>query len=556
MSPTMRVLALLSAAGLILLSGCGGDSEPAAPPEPPPTGAQLEVDCSGPRCGAIDAHRYAGSGVGIWQYTNTGDERVALPIRLAGLAGKDVQLIYTNHGDTPQRLPALELYLRSPYPLATPAARLAAPAGTDAANAEGPRRPRRPDLPPIQADPRQGLKHSKPSPASRIMAPRPAAPAPRLGDVRTWRVSGYGMGTDEDAIRRSTLVRQDVARDGRSIHVWVDEQTQAAGSVTDAMLDGFIRDLVQGETAVYDRTVALTGPPWGPYPDVGLPALAPDQDLHVAFIRDMMVAGMVQWNDVGLNDPSGPPEDNLSNEALVLFISDDNFYNPVLDELATFAHELTHLATRYRQVIVKDLGQEYFHQSWFVELMALMAEDALYLPGLNRHHESRDFFVRYWLRDQGFNCDILSIPILAMDRCDSYNINSTLGAYLLRHYGMALYRRLLDETGAPDSWRILDKAIRDVGGPGIQTTLRRIGTTIALLPAASPPNFGLGARSDSGYELVPMDGALYADYGLPAGVPMYLQPRGFFPFVRPAIRDMYEETITVPPRTSVSVVVR
>ena len=266
----------------------------------------------------------------------------------------------------------------------------------------------------------------------------------------------------------------------------------------------------------------------------------------MAFIRDMMVAGMVQWNDVGLNDPSGPPEDNLSNEALVLFISDDNFYNPVLDELATFAHELTHLATRYRQVIVKDLGQEYFHQSWFVELMALMAEDALYLPGLNRHHESRDFF----------NCDILSIPILAMDRCDSYNINSTLGAYLLRHYGMALYRRLLDETGAPDSWRILDKAIRDVGGPGIQTTLRRIGTTIALLPAASPPNFGLGARSDSGYELVPMDGALYADYGLPAGVPMYLQPRGFFPFVRPAIRDMYEETITVPPRTSVSVVVR
>jgi len=185
MSPTMRVLALLSAAGLILLSGCGGDSEPAAPPEPPPAGAQLEVDCSGPRCGAIDAHRYAGSGVGIWQYTNTGDERVALPIRLAGLAGKDVQLIYTNHGDTPQRLPALELYLRSPYPLATPAARLAAPAGTDAANAEGPRRPRRPDLPPIQADPRQGLKHSKPSPASRIMAPRPAAPAPRLGDVRT-----------------------------------------------------------------------------------------------------------------------------------------------------------------------------------------------------------------------------------------------------------------------------------------------------------------------------------------------------------------------------------
>ncbi|WP_233146095.1 hypothetical protein [Pigmentiphaga sp. NML080357] len=92
--------------------------------------------------------------------------------------------------------------------------------------------------------------------------------------------------------------------------------------------------------------------------------------------------------------------------------------------------------------------------------------------------------------------------------------------------------------------------------PGIQTTLRRIGTTIALLPAASSPNFGLGARSDAGYDLVPMDGSLYAGYGLPTSVPMYLQPRGFFPFVRPAVRDVYEETIVVPPRTSVSVVVR
>lgn len=556
MRPASPTLALLAAATLMLLSGCGGDAEPIAPTEPPPSTAQLEVDCSGPRCGAIDAHRYAGSGIGVWQYTNTGDERTALPIRLAGVAGKDVQLIYTNHGDTPQRLPALELYLRSPYPLAAPAARLAFPAGADAADAASPRRPRHPDLPPMQADPMQRLKSRKPSPAHRIVGPSRTAHAPRLGDVRTWRVSGYGMGTEEDAFRRSTLVRQTVARDGRGIHVWIDAETQAAGSVTDAMLDGFIRDVAQREDAVYDRTVALVGPPWGPYPEGELPAIPPDADLHVAFIRDMMAAGMVHWNDVGLNDPAGPPEDNLSNEALVLFMSDDNFYNPVLDELASFAHELTHLSTRYLQVISKEPGQEYFHQSWFIELIALMAEDALYLPGLNRHHENRDFFVRYWLRDQNFNCDILSIAILDWGACDSYNINSTIGAYLLRHYGMDFYRRLLNETGAPDSWRILDKVIRDVGGPGIQTTMRRIGTTSALLPAASPPNFGLGARSDSGYDLVPMDGALYADYGLPTSVPMYLQPRGFFPFVRPAVRDVYEEVITVPPRTSVSVVIR
>ncbi len=84
---TLAQAALLS----VVLASCGGgegdSGDPAAASNPPgmsttTTSALVEKACS--NCGALDAHTYAGSGIGVRESVNNTSSAVETPISISG----------------------------------------------------------------------------------------------------------------------------------------------------------------------------------------------------------------------------------------------------------------------------------------------------------------------------------------------------------------------------------------------------------------------------------------------------------------------------------------
>ena len=90
--------------------GGGGGSSGATPAATPATPASINLAaaCSGSNCGAL-GNTYAGSGVGVWQATNTGGSAGTVNVSIAGLTGQNVTLIYTNQGAAAQPMPSVSL---------------------------------------------------------------------------------------------------------------------------------------------------------------------------------------------------------------------------------------------------------------------------------------------------------------------------------------------------------------------------------------------------------------------------------------------------------------
>ena len=537
-----RQLALLGPA--LVLSACGGDGAvtPDTPEPPPPAVAQLAVDCGGPHCGAVDAHRYLGSGVGIWQYTNTTDERREVEIDIWALAGKDVQLIMTNHGDEPQKMPGIELFERSPYPVEGPAAARRAPAFSVA--------------PPSVA---------KPATAKRTATQRAAAPA-AVGATHTWWVDTWTEGRVE---REFTLLRQGQAQgpDGpRRVNIWLEDDQYGDVLVNDAMLDNLLQRMATGPDSVYTRATDLAGEPWGQHETAG--AIPPTQDLNIVLGKELAYVSYPGGRDLRIRQQTGNPDFDeyvrTSNEALAVYMTTERFYQPedyyeAGEPAATMALLLTQMANIYHRSALPETDQSF--EAWLDFMTALMMQDILYLPGLDAYHPVGDIYRWYWLSTGAtgnFNCSLRTARNANGESCYTAGAQATFGAYLLRQYGVGFYRQLLRNTSSSDSWAILDDAIKQAGGEGADAALRRFATNIALLPAAaSPKGYGLPERTDGAYTLAAIDGGTYAgELALPTDTIMTLMPRAFFPFARPAVRDTYRENIVVPPHTSLSVVVR
>lgn len=548
----------------LLLAACGGDGDQAlpAPPVVPPA-ASLAVDCSGPHCGAIAPDRYDGQGIGLWQYTNDTDERVALPIRIAGIPGKDVQLIYASHSDVPQKLPALELFVRSPYPLKTPMAAMSGPPA-------GPGTPL----------PSRSLEHERiPEAAWRKLRAQPrvspqlrtvpdAYVPPRTGDRREWWIGPDFSEQHPPLLRPATLRRQIMASgtDPRRVNLWVADPVEGPDRITDAMLDQLADRVLAGDDAAYARLSALAGPLWGPSPYENV--IPPDQDLHIVIAGGFDSAGYVsQLNLLRRDAPTGVPElDSLlrfSNEALVVVLHPATLYDPLGISgygPSLLMHELTHMATDYGRGFSRTTS--YANDTWLEEMVATMMQDVQYREDLDPVHPIRDDRLASWLRLirwGSLNCDLRSISAQDYTQaCYGYDRVGSFGGFLLRQFGVQFFHELLHNTSSQDSFAVLDDAIRQAGGAGFAQAWQRFSTIAALLPASAvPAGFGMPARNESGYALIPMDGARYAAVSeLPTATPMQLAPYGIFPFVRPGIQGTYRETVTVPPHTSLSVVIR
>ncbi len=535
---TMVVSRLLAGLALAVLASCGGGGDGGSGGS---ISGALSVACSGAQCGAADAQTYRGSGVGVWRYDNSASGATAsVPIALGGVSGRTVTLVFTNVSDNDVTMPAISASVVEPPSSAT-----------QQKPGDVMRMPGVNVIPPHIRDYQPPIERASQAPRQdRVVA---AVSAAAEGDTREWL----------DADGRSflaTLARRWAATDGRMLNIWVQDGERGDAKISDALLDSMQAKFSSNQNSIYPIVTDLVGAPWGE--TVGGGFIGPDQDLHIVLAN--LTPDRAPWGLVGYFFSANAflkTYEPLSNEAVALFLDTETLYlGGALGRntgYTTLAHEMTHMVNFYQRAARIGARPDYRFAVWLEETSALMMEDLLaerVIPGFNPLRDS-DF--ANWLR-QSQNCDYIRAwePSPGAS-CFSYPIAANFGGYLLRHYGIGFYRDLVRSTSSTDSFTLLDQAIKRAGGAGVRAALRDWGAALALLPATSPSGFGYPRREEDGYVLPAVNGPDYASSrNLPARAPSVLKASGHFPVVRRPSGATYSETVAVPPRSALTVVVQ
>ena len=530
-----------------VLAGCGGGGGggPSGP------SSQLTAACSGTACGAANATTYSGQGVGVWSYTNTTQAEQQIPVALTNLGSKQVTLIYTNNGDASVPMPALTL---TP-PAATTATAQKSLSAAPATVNQIPERIRnfKPRLTAADTQARQSIK------------PQAAAILP-VGSQRSWFVQ---PGDSRIETRQATLRRQasvPTPTGTRTINVWLEDSEYDAAKVSDAMLDTLVQRFTSGSDAVYPLITGLSGEPWGAHSYGDL--IDPDQPLDIVFVNfvpDRTPYGLLGyfWSLNNFKADPADPDVKYSNQSLSFYMDTETLYlDPaagMTNQISTLSHEFVHMTNFYRRSVqLSKPGTDYAFDTFLEEMSAMMGEDIVaqrVTPGFNSIASGR---VPSWLSRSGFNCDPAAWSADTAAPCFGYDVNGSLGAYLVRQYGVGFYKQLLSNTTSTDSLQVLGNAIQQAGGPTLPVAVQRWGANIALLPADSPSGFGWPARTEQGFTLAAINGSsLASSRVLPTTVPVNLNARGHFPFLRqPDAQGTYQEQLRVPAGSTLTAVVR
>ena len=530
-----------------VLAGCGGGGGggPSGP------SSQLTAACSGTACGAANATTYSGQGVGVWSYTNTTQAEQQIPVALTNLGSKQVTLIYTNNGDASVPMPALTL---TP-PAATTATAQKSLSAAPATGNQIPERIRnfKPRLTAADTQARQSIK------------PQAAAILP-VGSQRSWFVE---TGSSKIETRQATLRRQasvPTPTGTRTINVWLEDSEYDAAKVSDAMLDTLVQRFTSGSDAVYPLITGLSGEPWGTHSYSDL--IDPDQPLDIVFVNfvpDRTPYGLLGyfWSLNNFKQDPANPDLKYSNQSLSFYMDTETLYlDPaagMTNQISTLSHEFVHMTNFYRRSVqLSKPGTDYAFDTFLEEMSAMMGEDIVaqrVTPGFNSIASGR---VPSWLSRSGFNCDPAAWSADTAAPCFGYDVNGSLGAYLVRQYGVGFYKQLLSNTTSTDSLQVLGNAIQQAGGPTLPVAVQRWGANIALLPADSPSGFGWPARTEQGFTLAAINGSsLASSRVLPTTVPVNLNARGHFPFLRqPDAQGTYQEQLRVPAGSTLTAVVR
>ena len=530
-----------------VLAGCGGGGGggPSGP------SSQLTAACSGTACGAANATTYSGQGVGVWSYTNTTQAEQQIPVALTNLGSKQVTLIYTNNGDASVPMPALTL---TPPAATTATAQKSLSAASATVN-QIPERIRnfKPRLTAADTQARQSIK------------PQAAAILP-VGSQRSWFVQ---PGDSRIETRQATLRRQasvPTPTGTRTINVWLEDSEYDAAKVSDAMLDTLVQRFTSGSDAVYPLITGLSGEPWGAHSYGNL--IDPDQPLDIVFVNfvpDRTPYGLLGyfWSLNNFKADPADPDVKYSNQSLSFYMDTETLYlDPaagMTNQISTLSHEFVHMTNFYRRSVqLSKPGTDYAFDTFLEEMSAMMGEDIVaqrVTPGFNSIASGR---VPSWLSSSGFNCDPAAWSADTAAPCFGYDVNGSLGAYLVRQYGVGFYKQLLSNTTSTDSLQVLGNAIQQAGGPTLPVAVQRWGANIALLPAESPSGFGWPARTEQGFTLAAINGSsLASSRVLPNTVPVNLNARGHFPFLRqPDAQGTYQEQLRVPAGSTLTAVVR
>ena len=530
-----------------VLAGCGGGGGggPSGP------SSQLTAACSGTACGAANATTYSGQGVGVWSYTNTTQAEQQIPVGLTNLGSKQVTLIYTNNGDASVPMPALTL---TP-PAATTATAQKSLSAAPATVNRIPERIRnfKPRLTAADMQARQSIK------------PQAAAILP-VGSQRSWFVQ---PGDSRIEARQATLRRQasvPTPTGTRTINVWLEDSEYDAAKVSDAMLDTLLQRFTSGSDAVYPLITGLSGEPWGAHSYSDL--IDPEQPLDIVFVNfvpDRTPYGLLGyfWSLNNFKQDPANPDLKYSNQSLSFYMDTETLYldpaEGMTNQISTLSHEFVHMTNFYRRSVqLSKPGTDYAFDTFLEEMSAMMGEDIVaqrVTPGFNSIANGR---VPSWLSRSGFNCDPAAWSADTAAPCFGYDVNGSLGAYLVRQYGVGFYKQLLSNTTSTDSLQVLGNAIQQAGGPTLPVAIQRWGANIALLPGDVPSGYGWPARTEQGFTLAAINGSsLASSRVLPTTVPVNLNARGHFPFLRqPDAQGTYQEQLRVPAGSTQTAVVR
>ncbi|CBJ35089.1 M30 family zinc metallopeptidase [Ralstonia solanacearum] len=553
--------AAIAAVMATALAGCGGggggsdSGSSGASTQASPASMAVSPACSGTNCGALGT-TYAGSGIGVWQATNTGGTAAAVPVSIAGLKGQSVTLIYTNQSAAAQPMPPVSLSTAGlsntgSTSAAKPLASTSAQGDTDAAFDRA--------LSDFNAHALDGYA-SGPAPlktqattSDTVLRPQSVA---SVGAQRSWN---HQQPDGTAVVVSATLRQQATATDGRIVNLWVEDSEYGSSKISDSIISTLLTKFSSGSQSVYTLATSLVGQPWGAYSS-SASLIDPNQALDIVVLNvepDGQPYGRVGyfWARNNFTTSAQP----LSNQSLSLYVDSETIYlggtNGLNTVISTLGHEFTHMANFYRRGVLH--GSAYMYGTWLEEMTAMTMEDALSSQIDSSFNNVRDSRFPAWLQST-YNCALTAFDPSLSSSCPGYPISGSLGGFLLRQYGLAYYRNLLQNFSTIDSATLLNNAIQAGGGTGLGDAIARWGTAIALLPAASSPSgFAYPARTESGFSVPAVNGPNYsAQRSMPSSVPATLQGYGQFPVARGTKIGTYAETITVPAYSTVSIVVQ
>jgi PKD repeat protein len=452
---------------------------------------QFGVNCTGPDCGALDAHTYRGDGRGIWAYNNTTSAPVTLDISIQGVTGgKRAVLVFSNGGAIDTGLPGFGVLAS---PVAAPPSAIArptapAPMTRDFSAAHGVLLAQNRQLAQslVQSRPARGLS-ALPSPAAAAAA---AAP-PAVGSTRVWYDNFASSPIAYTAAVASVCTSP---RSGRNIVFWVDPNLT---SMSAAQMQGY-SDAFCGATGGYDRLTGLLGDAWGAaaaqYPGQLIQDAPALQDVNVVFLN---VPTNTSW---GGYFSGGNNYLSSNNQALAFFINGPGAAGWLDYYVDVLVHELTHMVNFYQRTVAHGV----YHDTWLEESSAMMAEDIVgpYLSATGFNDIFGNRIPNYYNSRGG-----LSLINWSTLNPYSYAIGGSFGAFLSRRYGLPMFTGIgaCGETALTlgTSYQCVDALVRALGGRSYGDDFARFGTSVfsVIGTLSAPPGYGYPTVSSQGYTL-------------------------------------------------------
>ncbi|MDR1614079.1 MAG: hypothetical protein LBS26_00720 [Campylobacteraceae bacterium] len=531
----------LTAAVIVFWVGCGGVEEEDGSSGGGGESGVLTSDCSGTYCGSNE-NNYAGSGIGVWRYKNSGSRNAALNVSLNNVANKDITIVFTNEGVSSVTLPyiSVDTSLHNEMSMQNWG-------GGDYVDTFN----YIPDAIREFNAREYLLKEVEPS-QSIINYNQIFAKTWSLGEQNEWYVHKSSTVYEK---RIATLKKQ-ITVSGRTVNIWVENSEYGSGKMSDTIINSISGYL----NTVISSVVSVAGEPWGQHSYTNLiSAVQPLDIVLVNLKKDNQPFGTLGYF-YALNNFLNSGTITSSNEALAVFVDTETIYlhsNGTLYAVSTIAHELTHAVHFYqRSVRIDDPFDTFLN-----EMSAIMMED---IVAKKIDSTFNDVKFRYidWHEESDYRYDFAD---WSLSGDTNYDVAGSFGAFLMRQHGINFYKALFatrSSSGSTDhekSLNILDKAIKSYNGEGLGRALQRWGASIAMFPSSSSPSgFGYPARnSDNGFTFEAFDGNSYKPYRkLPTYSPASLYAHAHFPFLRKTAGYTYSEQFIVPPKVSVSIVVK
>ena len=460
-----------------------------------PVSNALVAGCSGAGCSTTGTSTYAGSGVGVWQYTNSASAPALFDFTINGVkAGQVATIVFTNPSD---KL-SLSLPAAGAITVAPALAQAKKTLNVMALEAQS------------SQDGAHSLMHYKNQELLKLQRANPVALSSSVravnvppvkpvavGDTRTW-VDTYDSAKPVSYNLKVSQICK--LKSGRNAVFWADP----TGGATDADIQALANTFCLNGGAGTGGFDVLTDTMGDAYGSMSYTNTITDANglLDINVVLPNVPAstgwGGYFWGGNNFLKTAFASTKN-SNEALVFFVNGPGVTQSLNYYKSTLMHEAVHMINFYQRAFVRDTD----HDTWLEETTAMMGEDILartiFTAGYNKMTSVR---IPQYLNTGG-GVSYVNWPALSGD---NYAFGGAFGAFLNRKYGASLFKNLVtscnDGTGAGQvtSYSCLNTLILNAGGLGIADEMTKFGASIwSNLPATGlPVGYGFPQRSVDG----------------------------------------------------------